>query len=98
MRNRNLKLFIFFVFTTGYSFSQNVHSFTKGLMINSGSRYGREALYTDQIAYKLYTNTLATPAEGDSLGVDQRGQAIRWQAISADTTNRLRSRGGFGGG
>lgn len=68
-------------------------------MISSGSRYGREALYTDVLAYKLYTNTLQAPADGDSFGVSRSGQVMRWQAIAADSANRLRGRGGgFGGG
>src|SRR5690242_15936292 len=83
---------------TLYSYSQNTYHFTKGLLLTSGSRYGREAIYTDPLAYKLYTNTLKRPADGDSFDVNQRGQAIRWQAITADSLNRLRRSGGFGGG
>lgn len=91
--------FISFFIIPGYiAFTQQVYHFTKGLTAVTNSRYGREALYTDQIAHQLYTNTLKTPAEGDSFGVDQRGQTIKWQAISADSANRLRGRAGFGGG
>ena len=79
-------------------FGQDVHYFTSGLTIPAVSRYGREAVSIDQIAYKLYTNTLATPVAGDSFGIDQRGQAIRWQAVTADSLKRMRGRGGFGGG
>src|SRR5688500_13969145 len=79
-------------------FAQETHHFTSGLTISGASRYGREAVSTDQVAYRLYTNSLRTPVAGDSFGVDQRGQAIRWQAITGDSLNRLRGRGGFGGG
>jgi predicted esterase len=98
MKNRWVPLLALLLFTRLISYSQEVYHFTKGLLLTSGSRYGREALYTDQLAYKLYTKTLITPVEGDSFGVNQRGQGIRWQAIAADSANRLRSRGGFGFG
>ena len=67
-------------------------------MIPSASRYGREALYTDQVVYKFYTNTLNKPAEGDSFDVNTRGQSIKWQTVTGDSLNRLGGRGGFGGG
>lgn len=80
-------------------FSQEVYHFTKGLLLPSGSRYGREALYTDPLVYKLYTNSLRTPVDGDSFSVNRNGQLIKWQSITADSANRLRGRGqGFGGG
>lgn len=98
MRKRNLFFLLSLLLAGTFSFSQEVHHFTKGLMISSVSRYGREALYTDQLAYKLFTNTMNKPADGDSFGVNQRGQAIKWQAVTADSLNRLRGRGGFGPG
>lgn len=99
MKNRYKGLLSLCLLVSIFSFSQQVHHFTKGLLITGGiSRYGREALYTDQLAYKLYSNTMKTPAEGDTFGVSQRGQVIKWQAVTADSLNRLRSRGGFGGG
>lgn len=94
-----LTFLIFSVLVSSFSFSQQVHHFTNGLLITGNvSRYGREALYTDQLAYKLYTNTMNKPAEGDSFGVSRSGQAIKWQSVRADSLNRLRGRGGFGGG
>src|SRR5688500_5984616 len=80
-------------FLSNYSFSQNVHHFTKGLSVSGVHHYGREAIYTDQLAYQLYTNTLRKPAVGDSFGVDNKGQAIKWQVVVADSLNRFRSRG-----
>ena len=97
MKIRNFILLILFVCSTVNTFSQNVYHFKKGLVIHSVSRYGREALYADQLAYNMYTKTLNIPAEGDSFGIDERGQAIKWQAIICDSMNRLRGRGGFGG-
>jgi pimeloyl-ACP methyl ester carboxylesterase len=77
-------------------FAQEVW-FKKGLIANLPSRYGREAVYTDELAYRLYTHTLKTPVAGDTIGINERGQVIVWQTIEADSTNRLRLRGGSGG-
>lgn len=95
---KSISLSLIFIFFAYAAFCQQGYSFKEGLMITAGSRYGREALYTDQIAYRLYTNTMNQPREGDSLGVDQRGQTMKWQQVTADSLNRLRGRGGFGFG
>ena len=98
---RRLTIYLLTVFLVCYtaSFSQEVYHFTKGLLLTAGSRYGREALYADPLAWKLYTNNMRTPVEGDSFMVNRSGQVIKWQAIVADSANRLRGRGqGFGGG
>ena len=98
---RKLSIIFTIIFLTGYTtvFSQQVYHFTKGLLLPSGSRYGREALYADPLAYKLYTNSMRAPAEGDSFNVNRNGQVVKWQSITADSANRLRGRGqGFGGG
>lgn len=71
------------------------HTFTKGLIALTGSRYGREAIYTDPLAYQLYTGTLKTPAEGAVFGADEQGREIKWIAVEADSLNRLRLRGNF---
>jgi poly(3-hydroxybutyrate) depolymerase len=86
-----------FILLAAVCLGQEVHHFTEGLMITGVARYGREALYTDQFAYRMYTNTLTKPAAGDSFGVSQRGQGIKWQTVTADSLRRLRVRGGFGG-
>jgi len=82
------------------SFAQADYYFTTGLTVNSIHRYGREALYSDKLAYQLYTNTIKTPAEGGTLGItNSKGEDIKWQLIKVDSANRFRSRGfGFGGG
>ena len=95
-----LRLFLvvicFFIFKN--SFAQEEYYFTKGLAVNGVHRYGREALYTDKLAYQLFSNTLKKPIEGGDLGINNnRGEAVKWQLITADTGNRFRGRG-FGGG
>lgn len=90
-------LFIsFFLFNV--SFGQDTFYFKKALSANGMHRYGREALYSDKLAYQFYTNTLKQPVEGEALGFNNnRGEAVKWQLITADSSNRFRGRG-FGGG
>ena len=88
------------VFVSGGS-AQEVYHFTKGLAVTSAARYGREAVYIDDLAYQLYTKSLKTPAEGREFGVDDKKVPLLWQAVVADSANRLILRGqnrnpGFG--
>lgn len=76
-----------------WAVSQQVHSFKSGLMVNAGARYGREALYTDNLAYKLYTGTLSIPAEDAVFGKNEQGQEVKWTSVSADTSGRFSGRG-----
>ncbi|MBC3785638.1 alpha/beta hydrolase-fold protein [Spirosoma utsteinense] len=69
-----------------------VYRFTSGLMALTGSRYGREAIYSDPLAYQLYTHTLKQPTQGGSFGVDEQGRPIQWLPVTADSLNRLRLR------
>lgn len=70
-------------------FSQNTYQFKSGLFVTSTQRYGREAIYTDHLAYKLYTNQLKAPVDGDAIGRGENGQPMLWQAVTADSANRL---------
>lgn len=84
-----------------HALSQDVFHFRKGLFAPVPTRYGREALYTDLLAYQLYTNTLQTPAANAVWGRDSNGEEIAWQPIEADSANRLfarNARGSFGFG
>lgn len=98
MKKRSM-LFVlssFFFFNAG---SQDVYHFKKGLAIVMPVRYGREAVYTDALAYQLYKQTLKTPVEGAPFGTNEKGEASVWQAIVADSADRLLLRGqGRGGG
>jgi predicted esterase len=80
------------LFTSVHSFSQSVHHFTEGLLINSGSRYGREAVYTDLLAWKLYNNSIGKPAPGAFFDITEKGDTLTWQAIKADSVNRFLTR------
>ncbi|RYZ53521.1 MAG: hypothetical protein EOO14_15370 [Chitinophagaceae bacterium] len=45
-------------FFTLPAYSQEVYHFKKGLAASISNRYGREALHTDLLAYRLYAKTL----------------------------------------
>lgn len=87
-------------FLNATAFAQDTFQFTKGLIVPAAHNYGREALYTDPLAYQLYTNTLKSPVDGATFMLNDSGKAVTWQAVIADSANRLfkrgMGRGGFG--
>ncbi len=83
-------------FCNQLSFSQETYYFTNGLGASVPARYGREALYTDQLAYQLYTNTLKTPVQGASFGINDQGENITWQLVKTDSLHRFRPTRIFG--
>ncbi len=82
---------------TNITFAQNTYKFTEGLLLNNVHRYGREALYTDLLAYQLFTNSLKQPVPDAVFGNSSTGAELKWLKISADTAGRFRSRS-FNGG
>lgn len=96
------KLILFFLLVSIGTKAQTEYYFTKGLSVNGVHKYGREALYADQLAYQLYNNTLKQPAEGATSGlINAKGEEQQWQVITADTANRFMNRNfrfGSGGG
>lgn len=81
---------VFFLLTYAAQ-AQSIYSFDKGLAIGPCHRYGREALYTDQLAYLLYQNKSQTPAEGQSLP-GNTSEAVKWQTVVADKDHKFRGR------
>lgn len=69
--------------------AQDTVQFKNGLYVASPQHYGREAVYTDMLAYRLYTDKLTPPAEGAIFD-----NQLTWQAVTADSANRLFRRGG----
>ncbi|KAA9035697.1 prolyl oligopeptidase family serine peptidase [Ginsengibacter hankyongi] len=90
MKELRYSLVIALVFSTSHLFSQDTIYFKKGLMISAPAHYGREAIVTDELAYRLYTNELKRPVEGEFFGKDEDGKDISWQPLVADSLNRLR--------
>ena len=88
---------IFFVGSYQLGIAQKSFFFTKGLMINDVHRYGREALYADSLAYRLYNNTLTKPTSGAAFETGSNGEPMVWKEVVADSTNAFKSRR-FGAG
>ncbi|GAB3272312.1 alpha/beta hydrolase [Larkinella harenae] len=91
MKNRFLLgiLFVFGTCLTGQA--QRVYQFTQGLAIGPCHQYGREALYTDQLAYHLYRGDLKKPVAGQGFTVSST-DSLRWQAITLDQQGKFRGR------
>lgn len=91
---------VLFSLSTIFCFGQaKEYVFTKGLFTAAGVHYGREALYTDALAWQLYTGGLKQPVEGGEWLVDEKGRHLSWQALAADSVGRfIQRRGGRGGG
>jgi dienelactone hydrolase len=73
------------------TYAQDTFHFTKGLMLRVPYSYGREALYTDPLAFQLYTNTLETPTEGATFRTSDSSKEVTWQPVVADSLLMLRS-------
>ena len=91
-------LFVFFFVSISLS-AQDTFYFQKGLVVNAPVRYGREALYMDELAWQLYQGNLKAPVEGATFMKDEKGEQVTWKAVLADSLHRLRGGGGgFGPG
>lgn len=88
---------IFFICLFSFIFllqgkAQRVVSLTEGLMVGPCNQYGREGIYTDQLAYRLYKGLIKTPVAGQLLFTDEKGQPISFERITADTSAHFRSK------
>lgn len=81
-----LTFLIFFIDVQG----QSIYHFNEGLGVGPCHQYGREALYTDQLAYQLYKGILIKPQEGGVLLKGSKGEDIKWKKVKADSTHRFR--------
>lgn len=77
------------LFVLNQSDAQSVYHFEDGLAVGPCHQYGREALYTDQLAYQLYKGALK-PQEGSLLLTDAKGAEVKWKKVKADSTHRFR--------
>lgn len=84
-------LLILFLFACNAVIAQDTVHFTKGLMVSSGSRYGREAIYTDVLAWKMYNNALQKPGLNTLFDISEKGDTIVWKEVNADSTGRFRT-------
>ncbi|MCE7068561.1 alpha/beta hydrolase-fold protein [Dyadobacter sp. CY326] len=89
-----MKHFIFTLFSLltvlSNASAQKIFHFEEGLGVGPCHQYGREALYTDQLAYQLYNGTLLKPQDGNTLTKTAKGEEVKWRTVKADSTHRLR--------
>ena len=90
--NTMLRFFaaIAILFFSNEILAQDTIRFSQGLAVASGSRYGREAIYTDLLAWKMYNGTLAKPAANAEFTTTEKGEKILWREITADSSGRFR--------
>jgi len=89
--------FFLLLFPFQFAHAQKTHIFKTGLYINGVHHYGREALYADSLAFRLYNQSLEKPLAGNVFGEAANGEPMVWKEVVADSTNAFRSRR-FGAG
>lgn len=79
---------------SSFNYIRSTHQFKTGLIAPFPSRYGREAVYSDELAYLYFSKQLQEPKEGATAGTTAEGQPITWAALDYDSTGRLRPKMG----
>lgn len=79
-----------FIFISLNVFSQDTARFSSGLAVSSGSRYGRDAIYTDVLAWKMYSNSLTAPSANAQFDINEKGDTIFWKEVKADSAGWFR--------
>jgi dienelactone hydrolase len=69
----------------------------EGLAIGNVHQYGRQAMFTDQFAFRLFAPGYQAPKAGLTLFTDSKGQEVKWKEIKADTSGRFTGRDGSNG-
>jgi predicted esterase len=72
--------------------AQTSFEFKNGLAVGNAYHYGREALYSDVLAWQMYTGNLKTPALGTDFGLDEKGQSQKWQVLALNERKRFSNR------
>ena len=95
MKPNKLSLFFFFLMALQASIHSQIGSnkivvFSEGLAIGNVHKYGREALYKDELLYAMITNNLK-PAAGQLLSQNNSNASTSWTLIKGDSTGTFRS-------
>lgn len=91
-------LFILWIGNCHLIYGQEIYYFTKGLFLPGIHHYGREAVYTDSLAFQMYSQTLAKPSLGNSFWIGANLRSKHWQEINANNNHVFDSKGlGMGG-
>ncbi|ARS40998.1 alpha/beta hydrolase [Sphingobacteriaceae bacterium GW460-11-11-14-LB5] len=82
-------LFLVFLLAAANTFAQDTLKFENALTVASGTRYGREATYTDLLAWQMANGKLEKPTENVAFSAGKDGQKVLWKAIKADANGRF---------
>ena len=74
--------------------SQEVYIVKQALAAKTGYSYGREAVYTDKLAYMLFNGDFKLPADKQQIALPGADSVVTWQTIDADSANNLTLRVG----
>ena len=80
---------LFFLLCSLYANAQEIHHFSEGLASGAVHQYGREALYTDGLAYQLYQQGVK-PVAGQPVLRDS-AETKTWTVVKADSNHMFRS-------
>jgi pimeloyl-ACP methyl ester carboxylesterase len=69
--------------------AQQRHSFTQGLVAGPCHQYGREALYTDQLAYSLIQGQLPKPVAGKSVAPGELAK-LTWTPVATSEKGQFK--------
>lgn len=91
-------LLIFLMVFCHLAFAQKTVYLNKGLFLPGVHHYGREAIYSDSLAFQLYSQTLEKPSLGKVFWENGSGHANSWKEVTANSENIFDTKGlGTGG-
>lgn len=85
-------LLIFLVACSCFATAQTPFYFTKGLFVKDVHHYGREAIYSDSLAYLLYHQALSKPVAENAIGPYNGDKSFIWKEVIADSANIFKTR------
>ncbi|MFA6481581.1 MAG: prolyl oligopeptidase family serine peptidase [Bacteroidales bacterium] len=77
--------------------AQTEFIFRQGLAIGNVHQYGRQAMFTDQFAWRYLAPGYQSPEAGLVLFTEPKGQEVKWKEIKADSSGRFTGRDGSNG-
>lgn len=72
--------------------AQKTITFREGLAVANCQQYGRQAMFTDQLAARMFGPEYRKPEAGGVLFTNAQGQAVAWKVTQADTAGRFTGR------
>jgi pimeloyl-ACP methyl ester carboxylesterase len=72
--------------------AQDTIRFREGLAVARCQQYGRQALFTDQLAARMFSADYQRPKKGAVLFTDDQGREVSWQPIEADSSGKFSGR------